>query len=135
MVPRVSVIERFHCNKCPHSYDCILLIFAKVEHNNSFAEPLDLDSLLIRLKGKVTEKWYQFGVALGVEKETLDQCLKYPPEQSIVEALDHWLRSCDCEKQSWTDVARALRQIEYHQLAKEIESIDRTGHHSENCME
>ena len=135
MVPRVSAIERLYCNRCSHSYDCILLIFAKVELDNLFAEPLDLDSLLIRLKGKVTEKWYQFGVALGVEKETLDQCLKYPPEQSIVEVLDHWLRSCDCEKRSWRDVARALRQIEHHQLAKEIESINKTGHHSENCTE
>ena len=58
--------------------------------------PLNLDSLMIRLKDyKVTEKWHQFGEALGVEKEVLDRCLNYPPEQSIMEVLDHWLRSCD----------------------------------------
>ena len=91
---------------------------------------LDLDSLLIRLKDKVTEKWHQFGEALGVEKEALDRCLKYPPEQSIMEVLDHWLRSCDCEKRSWRDVVRALRQTEHHQLAKEIESINKTGRNS-----
>ena len=89
---------------------------------------LNLDSLLIQLQDKVTEKWHQFGAALGVEKEILYRCLKYPPEQSIVEMLDHWLRSYDCEKRSWKEVARALRQIEHHQLAKEIESIDKTGH-------
>ena len=89
---------------------------------------LDLDSLLIRLQGKVTEKWHKFGVALGVDKEILDRCLKHPPEQSIVEILDQWLRGYDLEKRSWRDVVRALRQIKCHQLAKEIESIDKTGH-------
>ena len=89
---------------------------------------LNLDSLLIQLKDKVTEKWHQFGEALGVEKEILDRCLNYPREQSIVEMLDHWLRSCDLKEQNWRDVAKALRQIEHHQLAKEIENIDKTGH-------
>ena len=89
---------------------------------------LNLDNLLIQLKDKITEKWHQFGVALGVEKEILDQYLKYPPEQSIMEMLDHWLRSCDLEERNWRDVAKALRQIGHHQLAKEIESIDKTGH-------
>ena len=45
-----------------------------------------------------------------------------------MEVLDHWLRSCDLEERNWRDVAKALRQIEHHQLAKEIESIDKTGH-------
>ena len=86
---------------------------------------LNLDSLLIQLQGKVTRKWYQFGVALGVEKEILDRYLKYLPEQSIVEILDHWLRRS--EGQSWGDVARALKQINYNELAEGIESIDKMG--------
>ena len=91
---------------------------------------LNLDSLLIQLQDKVTQKWYQFGAALGVEKEILDRCLSSSPEQSIVEMLDHWLRNCVLEKRNWREVARALRQIKYQQLAKEIESIDKTGHPS-----
>ena len=47
-----------------------------------------------------------------------------------MEVLDHWLRSCDCERRSWRDVERALRQLECHQFAKEIESINKTGHDS-----
>ena len=98
-----------------------------------FAESLNLDILLIRLKDyKVTEKWHQLGEALGVEKEILDRCLNYPPEQSIVEMLDHWLRSCDLEGRNWRDVAKALRQIEHHQPAEEIETIDKTGHNLHN---
>ena len=93
---------------------------------------LNLDSLLIQLQDKVTQKWHQFGAALGVEKEILDHCLSYPPEQSIVEMLDHWLRNCDLEKRNWREVARALRQIKYKELAKEIESVDKIGHHNDN---
>ena len=105
---------------------------------NGFAESdnmsLNLDSLLIRLQDKVTQKWHQFGIALGVEKEVLDR-LNYPPEQSIVEMLDHWLRNCTLEKRNWREVARALRQIKYQQLAREIERIDKTGHHNDNhCL-
>jgi hypothetical protein len=55
----------------------------------------------------------------------LDQYLQYPPEQNIVEILDHWLR-WDGE-QSWGDVANALRRINYDKLAEGIESIDKTG--------
>ena len=93
---------------------------------------LNLDSLLIQLQDKVTQKWHQFGAALGVDKEILDRCFSYPPEQSIVEMLDHWLRNCVLEKRNWREVARALRQIKYQQLAKEIESIDKSGHHNDN---
>ena len=56
----------------------------------------------------------------------LDVYLKYTPEQSIVEILDHWLRR-DVEQRSWMEIARALRQTNFHQLAEEIESIDKTG--------
>ena len=99
----------------------------------AFAESLNLNSLLIRLKDyKVTEKWHQFGEALGVEKEILDRCLNYPPEQSIVEMLDHWLKSCDLEERNWRDVAKALRQIEHNPLTEEIETIDKTGHNLYN---
>ena len=86
---------------------------------------LNLDSLLIQLQDKITQKWHQFGVALGVEKQVLDRCLNCPPEQSIIEILDHWLRK-NVER-SWGEVARALRQISYHRLAEEIEGIEETG--------
>ena len=86
---------------------------------------LNLDSLLIQLQDKVTQEWHQFGLALGIEKVVLDRYLKYSPEQSVVEMLEHWLRR-DVE-QSWGEIARALRQINHHQLAEEIESITKTG--------
>ena len=92
-------------------------------HNIDIA--LNLDSLLIQLQDKITQKWHQFGIALGIDKEVLDHYLNYPPEQSIIEILDHWLRRN--AEQSWGEIAKALRQISYHKLAEEIESIDKTG--------
>ena len=88
---------------------------------------LNLDSLLIQLQDKVTKKWHEFGAALGVEKEILDRCVNYSPEQGMIETLDHWLRSSSDTERSWGEVARALRKINHQQLAKEIESIDKTG--------
>ena len=38
------------------------------------------------------------------------------------------MRNCDLEERNWRDVAKALRQIEHYQLAKEIENVDKTGH-------
>ena len=75
---------------------------------------LDLDSLLIQLQDKVTQNWQKFGIALRIQKAVLDRCLMYTLEQSIIEILDHWLRS-DVEH-TWGEVARALKQINYHQL-------------------
>ena len=86
---------------------------------------LSLDSLLIQLQDKVTQEWHVFGIALGIEKEVLDCYLNYPPEQSIVEILDHWLRK-DVEP-TLGEIAKALKQINHHKLAEEIESIDETG--------
>ena len=88
---------------------------------------LNLDSLLIQLQNKVTQKWHQFGEALGIEKEVRDRYLYYPAEQGIIEILDHWLRR-DVQH-TWGEIARALRQINYLQLAEDIESIDKMG----NC--
>ena len=87
---------------------------------------LDLDTLLIQIKAAVTSRWYQLGEALGINKELLDRYSGYPPEESIVEMLDQWLR-CGPEKRTWRDVADALRKISLQQLAIDIEKIYETG--------
>ena len=107
----------------------IAFSYTDTESDNS----LNLDSLLIQLQDKVTPKWYQFGVALGIENAILDRCLSYHPEQSIIEILDHWLRNDT--KQSWGEVARALRQINYHQLAKEIDKKGKKQNNLCSCHE
>ena len=83
---------------------------------------MNLDCLLIQLRSQVTSKWHQFGLAVGISKEILDQYANYPPGECIVEVLDYWLRNhrTTGTKPTWGDVAKALREIELHQLAESI---------------
>ena len=85
-----------------------------------------MDSLLIQLQPEVTEKWYQFGKAIGVGGTTLDKYASYPPEQNMIEVCDYWLRN-HTGQPTWNEVAAALRQIGFQQLARDIENIYETG--------
>lgn len=95
-------------------------------HINNTDDCLNLDSLLIQLRSEVTPKWYQFGEAIGVGKKVLDKCVKYSPEESIVEILDKWLRN-HAGHPTWREVAEALRCIGSKQLAFDIEQVYETG--------
>ena len=86
-----------------------------------------LDNLLIQLRPQVTTKWFQFGEAIGVEREVLDNCAKTcSPEDCIVEMLDYWLRH-STEKPTWKDISKALKAINLPQLAHDIEEVYLTG--------
>ena len=89
-------------------------------------DSLNLDTLLIQVRGAVTPHWYQLGQALDVSKDVLDRCSNYPPEESIVEVLDQWLRNFP-GRPTWRDVANALRKIDLQQLANDIEMVYVTG--------
>ena len=88
---------------------------------------INLDSLLIQLKGKVSSKWYQFGEAAGIDKRVLDNYVKNcSPDECIVEMFDYWLRSYK-GKMTWRVVAAILRSINLQQLAFDIEQVYVTG--------
>ena len=74
---------------------------------------LNLDNLLIQIRCQVTPKWYQFGLAVGINKETLDEFSNFPPEECIVEMLDLWLRTSE-KAVTWRDVADALKKIGFY---------------------
>ena len=84
---------------------------------------------------EVTHKWQEFGLAVGLTDELLEKYSAYPAEECIVEVLDVWLRNYDCSdsdtnmtrKPTWWDVAKALRDIELHQLANDILSKYKNG--------
>ena len=56
----------------------------------------------------------------------LEACLQYPAEESIVEVCDNWLRN-HIGQPTWREVAEALRQIDFQQLANETEIVYETG--------
>lgn len=87
---------------------------------------LNLDSLLIQVKAEVTPQWYQLGEALGIEKNKLEKCTQYPPEESIVEVLDSWLRNHPGQP-TWREFAETLKMIGLLQLGCDIEKVYETG--------
>ena len=97
-----------------------------MQNNFDADDSLNLDTLLIQVQGAVTPHWYQLGQVLEVSKDVLDRCSNYPPEESIVEVLDQWLRNYS-GRPTWRDVANALRKIGLQQLANDIEMVYETG--------
>ena len=90
---------------------------------------LNLDNLLFQLNGEVTFHWREFGQAIGVSQEFLDKCLDCPPDQCIVEVLDHWLTNL-YDQATWRDVVLALKKIKFHHLAESIlQTYAETGKH------
>ena len=90
---------------------------------------LNLDSLLIQIRDEVTPKWYQFGLAIGINQETLDELfLNFSPDEYIVELLDLWLRTSETTV-TWSDVADGLKEIRCYQLAEKLQ-VYMTGDHS-----
>ena len=87
---------------------------------------LNLDTLLIHIRSQVTPKWYQFGVAVGINKEVLHELSNLPPEECIVEMLDLWLRTRETPA-TWRDVADVLKQIGLYLLAEKILKIYKFG--------
>ena len=82
--------------------------------------------MLIQLKPTVTDKWYEFGEAIGIPKETLQECTRYPSDQSLIEILDNWLRNHSSHP-TWTEIADALTKIGLQQLAYDIMKVYETG--------
>ena len=81
---------------------------------------------MIQIRDQITPKWYQFGLAVGISKETLDEFSNFPPEECIVEMSDLWLRTNE-RAVTWRDVADALKEIGCHRLAEKILKVYKTG--------
>ena len=81
---------------------------------------------MIQIRHEVTPKWYQFGLAVGINKETLDEFSNFTPEECIVEMSDLWLRTSETTL-TWRDVADALKEIGCHLLAEKVLKVYNTG--------
>ena len=84
---------------------------------------------MIQIRDQVTPKWYQFGLAVGINKETLDEFSNFPPEECIIKMLDLWLKTSETAI-TWRDVANALKESGFHHLADKILKVYKTGEHS-----
>ena len=81
---------------------------------------------MIQIRREVTPKWYQFGLAIGISKEILDEFSNFPPEECIVEISDLWLRTSETTV-IWRDVANVLKEIGCHRPAEKMLKTYKTG--------
>lgn len=100
-------------------------VYQNVTDDHNPDESLNLDSLLIQLRVQVTSKWREFGAAIGVPDDLLDQYSSYPVDECLIEVLNYWLNSC--QNPTWRDVAKVLRDIELQELAEDIMNVYETG--------
>ena len=83
---------------------------------------MNLDSLLIKLRGKVNDQWYQIGIALGIPLVFLRKLEGYPNEDCMVEIIDYWLRNHP-DQPTWKEIADAIEDIRDYELAKSIKGM------------
>ena len=82
---------------------------------------------MIQLRPQAPAKWYQFGEAVKIDKEVLDNFSKScSQDDCLVETCDYWLRQHE-EPPTWRDIAGILRIIDLPQLALDIEMVYTTG--------
>lgn len=82
--------------------------------------------MLIQLRSQVTPKWYQFGMAVGIDKDILNKYSDCSEEECLVEVMDYWFKNHQT-KPTWRAVAEALKKIDLHLLAGNILNVYKTG--------
>lgn len=78
--------------------------------------PLQL-LLQIGSKVEVAARWYEFGRAVGTDKEILEECANYLPKEAIVEIFKWWVRN---RQVTWKDVSEVLNNVGLQKLATYI---------------
>ena len=80
---------------------------------------LHLDQLLLKLCSQVSPKWRQFGFAVRVPVETLNELTSYQEEQRLSEIAGYWMKQHQ-DRLTWREVARIMKEIDLNDLAEEI---------------
>ena len=80
-----------------------------------------LDELLLKLShSQVSPKWRQFGFAVRVPVETLDELSSYREEERrLSEIANYWMKQHQ-GRLTWREVARIMKEIDLNDLAGEI---------------
>ena len=62
----------------------------------------------------------------------MEKCSQHPPEESIIEVCDNWLRN-HTGQPTWREIAEALRLINFQRLAFDIENVYESGKKMYHC--
>ena len=80
---------------------------------------LNLEELLTKIHSQVSPKWRQFGLAVRVPVETLDDLSAYQEEDCLSEIADYWMNQHQGQL-TWREVARIMKEIGLNDLAEDI---------------
>ena len=80
---------------------------------------LNLDELLTKIHSQVSPKWRQFGLAVRVPVETLDDLSAYQEKDRLSEIADYWMKQHQGQL-TWREAARIMKEIGINDLAEEI---------------
>ena len=84
---------------------------------------LDLDSVLMRLQQSVNYKlWYTFGLELGVPVNILENLIRYPENECMVEITDYWLRNHP-DKPTWSEIENAIKKFGKNAIKRKFLAI------------
>lgn len=87
-----------------------------------------MDVLLILLKNDIIQRWYEFGLLIGVPKRVMDSYYESgcSADQCVIEVLDYWLRHYP-GLLTWKKVAKQMNEINLHHLADRAFQLSETG--------
>ena len=68
-------------------------------------------------KREVAARWYEFGRAVGTDKQILEECANCSPEVAITEILKWWVRN---RQVTWKHISEVLNNIGLQKLATSI---------------
>ena len=84
-----------------------------------FISVLTVDELLLKLCSQVSPKWRQFGFALRIPTETLNELSSYQEEDRLSEIANYWMKQHQGQL-TWREVAQIMKEIDLNDLAEEI---------------
>ena len=84
-----------------------------------FVSVLTVDELLLKLCSQVSPKWRQFGFALRIPTETLNELSSYQEEDRLSEIANYWMKQHQGQL-TWREVAQIMKEIDLNDLAEEI---------------
>ena len=99
----------------------------------SYAESqlvINREKLFRLLQSEVAPKWYQFGMAVGIKEEVLEELKSqktFSVDEYLHKVLDYWLRTT---QPTWTVITEALKRINLPHLAHDIEAKTNKGNHN-----
>ena len=80
----------------------------------------------MQLHPQVTSKWQEFGIAIGMNDELLNNLQEYSSQENLQQVLGYWIKNNSTEP-TWNDLVEILKEIELYTLAEDVVKMYESG--------